>query len=140
MDRPIQWKRLGFAHLPCGILVMLLLCGTPGCSWLKRDKLAQYRAENDRLVTEYRSQRDAAARLEVQNRALVGRVAELENRLATISDAVRDPLVGYPAMPRNAGSDLETFRPASQPVLQNLPEKPMENGPAAADPWRASPR
>ncbi len=145
MDRPNQRKQFDFANFPSGILAMLLLFASPGCSWLKRDKLAQYRAENDRLVTEYRSQRDVAARLEVQNRALVGRVAELENRLATISDAVRDPLIGYPTSPRNLGADSGTFRPASQPIFQNLPEtavgeSPLGNTPAATDPWRSSPR
>ena len=120
MDRLIQ----------IGLVSCLLWCGS-GCSLFKNDKLEFYQSENDRLIREYREQRDLASRLEVQNRALVGRVSQLEGKLAAITDAVRDPLMDMPQRYPNSFQGI----PASTPLTPTL----QQGGtalPPATDPWK----
>ena len=109
---------------------MLPLAG--GCSWFRGNQLEQYRADNERLIGEYRAERDRAEQLAVQNRALVGRVSDLEQRLSTISNALQDPLY-QPASQRQPRQDGPSLPGAgdSSAEAATLP-------PAAADPWRPS--
>ena len=91
----------------------MLVVGMPGCSWLRNDNAKQFQAENERLIQDYRVERDRAERLEIENRALVSRVYDLEGRIGAISDAIRNPAfdVGREQLTPSGG----VFRPASQP-------------------------
>ncbi len=61
---------------------MLLAC-LAGCNSLGSGKLAdQLREENERLISEFRAQRDANEKLRQQNQMLEDRVAESEKLLA----------------------------------------------------------
>lgn len=134
---------------PLVLGAMLLVA--PGCSLFKNDKLQYFQSENDRLIREYREQRDLAARLEVQNRALVSRVSQLEGKLAAITDAVRDPLnelprnypSGLPGMPASMPLQPATQLPSSPlpnpsaPTTNPLPTNPSPTAPQpATQPWR----
>lgn len=121
------------------LVVVLPLSAAGGCTWFGQDKLGQYRAENERLLQDYRTQRDLSARLEVQNRALVGRVSELENRLATISNAVRDPLAGIPSpsASSNTANPTSLLDPPSLPnqAILSSSGPPTPSSGIATDPW-----
>lgn len=103
------------------IAVLLFLIG--GCSWFKTDLSKQYLAENERLIREYRLERDRAAQLEIQNRAMVSRIDTLEGRLLAISEAMNDPAIGK-------GSDRRDgfFQPAGLPKQESV--NPGESTPA----------
>ena len=63
----------------------LILLFSSGCGSLFGQKqLEQCRGESERLLVEYRAERDARQRTEIEKRALFDRVAELEKRLAAI--------------------------------------------------------
>ncbi|XZE54804.1 hypothetical protein SH139x_000783 [Planctomycetaceae bacterium SH139] len=115
------------------LCLLVLISSTAGCSLFGNNKLAQYAADNERLISDYRAERDRAAQLELQNRALTGRIAALEGRLAAIADAVQEPEF------RPASSGRQTPAPAdpsatSQPTPR-IPAAPAE--PASSD-WRRS--
>lgn len=133
--RPSNTRPIGEASATALLMIVLSVVAAGGCTWFGQDKLSQYRAENERLLQDYRTQRDLSARLEVQNRALVGRVSELENRLATISNAVRDPLAGIPVpSTSNPTSLLDPPSLPSQGILSSGGSVPVQGG-VAADPW-----
>jgi hypothetical protein len=92
-------------------LCMVSCIVSTGCSWLKPDASKQYLAENERLIRDYRQQRDIAARLEIENRALIARIGDLENRMAAISDAI-DHSTAPPI--RESGEKGGVFLPASR--------------------------
>lgn len=120
-------KRLGIFWFLAGFA---LLC-FPGCSLWGKSELKQYRDENDRLLGEFRLQRDRAEQLEVEKRALVSRVRDLETRMAAISSALADP----------ANSSAAPFMPASQaqggaPDQFSLPAQPPTQAPAL-DMWQS---
>ncbi len=109
------------------LCLLVLVSSTAGCSLFGNNKAAQYAADNERLISDYRAERDRAAQLELQNRALTGRIAALESRLAAIADAVQEP----------------EFRPASSGRQPTAPPQPTpripENPPApASSDWRRS--
>ncbi|QDV27880.1 hypothetical protein [Aureliella helgolandensis] len=66
----------------CSLFVPLL-GGASGCSSLGKGALVkQLQSENDRLLSEFRSQRDRADQLAQSNRMLEERVAQTEKQLA----------------------------------------------------------
>lgn len=68
------------ARILCG---WVLVIGCSGCGMFGgTSQLKQLQAENDKLVTEYRAQRDKVAKLQETNVALEQRVAEAEKLLA----------------------------------------------------------
>lgn len=70
-------------------------------------KVQELQGETNRLLSEYRIERERADRLDVQNRALSIRVADLEKRLAVIADA-------------SAGNGYEMRNPSSHPVQRRI--------------------
>jgi hypothetical protein len=114
---------------------VVLMVGLPGCSWLRNDSVKQFQAENERLIQDYRVERDKAERLEIENRALVSRVYDLEGRIGAISDAIRNPAfdVGREQLTPSGG----VFRPASQPGKDSEGARMVPQQPAA-DAWQAN--
>ncbi|WP_148080569.1 hypothetical protein [Roseimaritima ulvae] len=56
----------------------------PGCALFGKNKLEQCQSESERLLADYRLERDRANQLAEQNQQITARVAELEQRLATL--------------------------------------------------------
>lgn len=102
-------------------LATLLLSG--GCGLFGQQQLEQCRGESDRLLAEYRTERDARQRFEIQNRALVDRVADLEQRLAVIGD------VADPRLATRSGRDSAA---AAAPPLASAPPASGTSSPAPA--------
>lgn len=107
------------------LLSLTAVTASAGCSLWGRSEVKQYEAENERLLTDFRAQRDRAERLEIEKRALVSRLQDLENRFAAISDALNDPAaipqqlapLRQLASPQQLGpnGNQRNFLPASQP-------------------------
>lgn len=133
--------------------VVLLLTG--GCgSLFGQKKLEQCRGESERLLLEYRTERDARQRTEIANRALVDRVADLEKRLAVIHDtagsrlatrgeaasvsSAADPGEIDAAAVRRPSDDAASLRQSAAPSASD--SSAAQGNPTAPDPWRAVPR
>lgn len=102
----------------------------PGCALWGSGKLEQCQSESERLLSDYRQQRERADRLEDQNRLIADRLAQLEQRLAQLQESPAQRLA---------------TRPAGQPDTVAQPAPTPEDGAAPADvpvpdPWRAAPR
>ena len=119
------------------LLLAVFSCSLEGCSLWGKSELKQYQEENKRLLSDFRVQRDRAEQLEIEKRALVGRLKDLEGRMAAISNALQDPAgplsAGNPGVfPSGTSLGSVPAVPASQPQSQNsfLP-------PSALDAWQA---
>lgn len=132
------------------LLITMLVVACPGCSLWGRSEVKQYELENERLLTDFRAQRDRAERLEIEKRALVSRLQDLENRFAAISDVLKNPATS-PLNPGPNRPPSQTFLPASQPVSTTSPpndeepnnkKPPNANGenspPPATDSWQTN--
>lgn len=109
----------------------LLLTG--GCgSLFGQKKLEQCRGESERLLVEYRSERDARQRTEVQNRALVDRVADLEKRLAVIHDAAGSRLATRGDTESPGTPSANAGLPDSAPLTDTAPPPTAAPHPATA--------
>lgn len=87
------------------VIACVLALGCTGCGMLGgSSQLKQLQAENDKLVSEYRAQRDKVAKLQETNVALEQRVAEAEKLLA------------------RSGHNLPTSR------LSQVPNRPTTSG------------
>lgn len=133
------------------IIVVVGLCiGSTGCGLLGNRKYKECQAESERLLTDYRTERDRADRLAVQNRAMTDRVAVLEQRLATSQQA---PARYGPPQIAAQPADLVPRYPAGLPSSSALPTtraaaNQSAEPPAMAeqrsivpppDPWRSVP-
>ncbi len=108
---------------------MLVACGLTGCGMFgSPTQLKQLQAENDKLVSEYRAQRDKAAKLQEANVALEQRVAEAEkllarsgynnpaSRLSQAPGRGSSALSGAPPYTPPAGSEPTDGQPAWRPL------------------------
>lgn len=97
----------------CLVILSALLLTTSGCNAFGNRKVVQeLQAENERLISEFRAQRDSNERLKRQNHELETRVAESEKLLARTyqNGGPRiSSLLGVDPAPRAATS----FPPAS---------------------------
>ncbi|QDS96180.1 hypothetical protein FF011L_49880 [Roseimaritima multifibrata] len=139
------------------ILVVAGLCiGSTGCGLLGNRKYKECQAESERLLTDYRTERDRADRLAVQNRAMTDRVAVLEQRLATSQQAPArysppqiaaqpaDLVPRYPAglpssSPSPASSTLPTTRAATNQSAETPAVAEQRSIVPPPDPWRSVP-
>lgn len=103
-----------FPAIQYSLLAIVLLVGSPGCALFGTNKLEQCRSESERLLSDFRQQRDRADALAEENRQIQGRLAELERKLAAVEGDRR-----LATRPEHAGS--------------GKPAKPTEN-PAATVP------
>ena len=112
-------------------LAGLLFCN--GCGMFGgAGQLKQLQAENDKLVGEYRAQRDKVAKLQETNLALEQRVAEAEKLLARSGN--NNPTSRLSQVPNRVPSLSNSSAP---------PYVPPQNGPTSSpvDPqWRPSRR
>lgn len=107
------------------ILAISMLMPLCGCGQMfGRRQVAQLKMESERLLAEYRYERDRADRLDVQNRALTTRLGLLEADLAV---AANRQFVG----PGHSG-----FQHATRPkaIFGGQPAQIANDG------WRSSPR
>lgn len=135
----------------------LLPCTLSGCCiWRGSQGLSNCRQESERLLADFRQERDRADRLETQNRLITNRVIELEQRLVANGNVDPSRLAqippqttqsstvppGPPAAPlidpqhsRDAQAGPLSISPATKP-LYVPPLPPMQPLP---DPWQATP-
>lgn len=84
---------------------VLLLCfaslmpASTGCSLFARNKTSQLELESERLLSDYRYERERADRLELLNSVLNDRVESLEKRLAINADNSTAPAVAARRQP-----------------------------------------
>lgn len=97
-------------------LLAAVLIAFAGCNSLGSGKLAeQLRDENQRLVSEFRAQRDANEKLREKNQLLENRVAESEKLLARTLSGAESRISSRPLPTTSSlGSGPESFQPASQ--------------------------
>ncbi|MFO1063408.1 MAG: hypothetical protein U0892_06035 [Pirellulales bacterium] len=62
----------------------MCICSSFGCNMFGGKQVQELRLENDRLLSEYRSQRDKLAALQETNAALESRLSESEKLLAKL--------------------------------------------------------
>ena len=74
------------------LLAILLSLSTTGCSLSGGGKVKQLEAESERLLSDYRYERERADRLEVLNNSLTERIGQLEQRLGYRHDSNSDRL------------------------------------------------
>ena len=133
------------ARLKLFLLTIALVVACSGCSLWGRGEVKQYELENERLLTDFRAQRDRAERLEIEKRALVSRLQDLENRFAAISDALKEPETS-PINKEPTRPNSQSFLPASQPTENSTPpDSPPPNNrtgsnqpPPATDSWQTN--
>ena len=105
-------NRLGAARVLCWTLLGLFSCS--GCGMFGgAAQLKQLQAENDKLVNEYRAQRDKVAKLQETNVALEQRVAEAEKLLARSGHNL--PSTRLSQIPGRTSSALPSTLPATAP-------------------------
>ena len=81
--RAVGWRLL------CGACGLALLGVASGCNSLGNSRLVkELQTENERLLSEFRGQRDRAAELEKANRLQAERLAESEKMLARLTQGV----------------------------------------------------
>lgn len=107
----------------CWLLPCVSGCGLFGSG----QQVKQLQSENDRLLAEYRSQRDRVAKLQETNAALEARVGEAERLLAQSGSGLpssrisRVPPRGASAdsaqSPAGASGSAPPYRPPSVPSL-----------------------
>ncbi len=96
-------------------------------------QLKQLQAENDKLVTEYRAQRDKNAKLQETNVALEQRVAEAEKLLAR--SGYSQPSSRLSQVPGRASASSSGIAPPYVPPSGNVP--PTNGNAADGEPqWR----
>ena len=127
-----------------GLLLLVFLCPVPGCSIWGKSELKQYQEENKRLLSDFRAQRDRAEQLEIEKRALVGRLKDLEGRMAAISNALQDPagpLAPSGLSPQSANAFPGAPTPSGTPALPASQPQPQSQNSflpsSALDAWQA---
>lgn len=89
-----------FLGCVCAIVIFTLI---PGCGTLfGKRKIEQLQSESERLLSEYRLERDRADDLDIQNRALTNRISKLERRLAVSSDGYKPGVIANQTRPVDA--------------------------------------
>jgi hypothetical protein len=150
MDRPSRNRKIASWNRLLGTACLVLLAGgASGCSILPGFGSADpHRAEAERLLHEYRAERQRADELEAQNRRMTSRLFELEHRLAQLhaqGGALPAERIaqGGPAGPAGSTAPFSAPAPlAAQPSAATV-SPPIR---AHADPlsppedrWRATP-
>ncbi|WP_164101705.1 hypothetical protein [Candidatus Laterigemmans baculatus] len=97
----------------------LVLAG--GCSWLEHSKLEQYQSENDRLIGEFRAERQRSSVLDERNEELSDRVAALEDRLAKVSGSLREETLEET---RSAAESIDVTEPPAEASERLAAPKP----------------
>lgn len=132
------------AMVATGMVVCLSGCGTFGSG----QQLKQLQMENDRLVSEYRAQRERVAALQETNAALEARVGEAERMLAQVGKTLPSSRISRapqrssgsassssgPNSP--AGSGSSTAPPYIPPSVPSLPESGRDNASESEVQWR----
>ncbi|MGN6546217.1 MAG: hypothetical protein ACTHK7_14280 [Aureliella sp.] len=126
------------ALVATGLIVCLSGCGTLGSG----QQLKQLQMENDRLVSEYRAQRERVAALQETNAALEARVGEAERMLAQVGKTLpssrisRAPQRSSGSANSSTGSGSSTAPPYIPPSVPSLPESGRDNASASEVQWR----
>ncbi|QDV15176.1 hypothetical protein CA51_50880 [Rosistilla oblonga] len=98
------------------LCVAMLLPASTGCSLFGRDKAAHLESESERLLADYRYERERANRLELLNNVLTQRVESLEKRLAINTDQTAPT----PVADRRQPVDFPSTAPAVDPWKPTL--------------------
>lgn len=141
-------RRLAVAVRAMG--VMCLLACSSGCGLFSSgQQLKQLQMENDRLLSEYRSQRERVASLQETNAALEARVGEAERLLAQVGKTLpssrisRAPQRGNGAAPSSnppasppSGAAPQSAPPYVPPTVPSLPGPANAGATGDAVQWR----
>ncbi|GEM_PF-5564820 len=123
------------------LVVLSIIVVAPGCSLFGSSKLEGCRAESERLLADYREQRDRADRLAAQNRAMTDRVVDLEQRLAVIQNSADQRLATRPERRPLESSSQPSGSFIGPPMPSNQSALPSSRAVVPPpDPWKAVPR
>ncbi len=140
--------------LSCTFLLPCTLSGC--CIWRGSQGLSTCRQESERLLADFRHERDRADRLETQNRLITNRVIELEQRLAANGNGDPSRLAQIPPQTMHtptAPPGSAAAPSTDQPQALEVQSGPLPISPAAnplyvpplppmqplPDPWQATP-
>lgn len=129
-------RRLGRGVVAAALLGIAAI---GGCSWLEQGKLERYQSENERLIGDFRSERKRNSVLDERNEALSDRVAHLENRLAAVSDSLREETIDESGRPKTPASEDSTASAAASAPSPEAPESPSKRLFAPFERWRGRP-
>lgn len=105
-------------------------------------QVKQLQTENDRLLSEYRAQRERVAALQETNAALEARVGEAERMLAQVGKTLpssrisRAPQRGSAAASNSPGSTSQSAPPYVPPSVPSLPESVTDKASQGEVQWR----
>ena len=134
-------RPVGLPAISLASLLLLGIASSSGCSWFGGTRIEQYQAENQRLIEDFRLQRDRSSQLERQNQTLESRVAELENRLAIAAASAAARVAERRSAEPDEPSPSTSQQPNSQSPISQQPAVGARQRPPASsvDPWRARP-
>ena len=128
----VSIQRLSTSHRRIALIILVVgaFCGSAGCrnwSGFAGNQQQQYQVETERLLSEFRTQKQRAESLKSENEKLAERLAESEKLVAKMqngrsSSLASTPLRSYPTDPQSLtrGTPAQSVSTGSH-LLQSTP-------------------